>query len=203
MTLRVVGAGLGRTGTMSLKVALEKLLGGPCYHMLELFTHPEHIKDWAAAGKGTMPDWRRLFAGYRAAVDWPMCSFWEEIAAVHPDALVLLSVRDADSWWQSASETIFKGMQLGAERMPEWHAMVRDIMESRFVWPPDDEAKTKAAYERWNEQVRARAPRRRFLEWRASDGWEPICKALDLPVPNEPFPRVNTRDEFLARMTGR
>ena len=85
--------------------------------------------------------------------------------------------------------------------MPEWHAMVKAVMTDRFIWPPDREAEAKAAYERWNADVRARAPRARLLEWRASDGWEPLCKALGLPVPAEPFPRVNTREEFAARMS--
>ena len=127
MTLRVVGAGLGRTGTLSLKLALEKLLGGPCYHMAEVFAHPEHVPVWHAAARGEPVDWRALFAGYRAGVDWPQGSFWPEIAQAFPDALVLLSVRDADSWWQSASETIFRGMHAAEERAPEWYAMVREL----------------------------------------------------------------------------
>ena len=202
MTLRVVGAGLGRTGTMSLKVALERLLGGPCHHMMEVFTHPEQVPYWRAAARGDMPDWERVFAGYRAGVDWPMCAYWPEISAAFPDALIVHSVRDTDGWWKSASETIFKGIKVAEERMPEWYAMVRDVMTDRFIWPPDREAEAKAAYERWNADVRARAPRGRLLEWRASDGWEPLCKALGVPVPGEPFPRVNTRDEFVARMEG-
>jgi hypothetical protein len=202
MTLRVVGAGLGRTGTMSLKVALERLLGGPCYHMMEIFTHPEHVAYWQAAANGTMPDWSQVFAGYRAGVDWPMCSYWEEIAAANPDALILLSVRDTEGWWKSASDTIFRGMKMAETRVPEWYAMIRDLMTDRFIWPPDREAEAKAAYERWNDEVRARAPKGRFLEWRATDGWEPLCKALGVPVPSDPFPRVNTREEFMARLTG-
>src|SRR5690348_10458482 len=106
MSLRVIGAGCGRTGTMSLKLALERLLGAPCYHMVEVFAHPEHVPDWHAAALGNMPDWNALFAGYAAAVDWPASAFWPELSAAFPDALVVLSVRDAQSWWQSAHETI-------------------------------------------------------------------------------------------------
>ena len=200
MSLRVVGAGLGRTGTLSLKVALEKLLGAPCYHMVEVFAHPEHVALWHAAARGEAVDWQALFAGYRAGVDWPQGSLWPEISEAFPDALVLLSVRDADSWWQSASQTIFKGIDAAGERAPEWHAMIRELFTRRFVWPPNDEAAAKAAFERHNAEVRARVPRERLLEWRASDGWEPLCRALDVPVPDEPFPRVNTREEFLARL---
>ena len=97
MTLRVVGAGLGRTGTLSLKVALERLLGAPCYHMSEVFAHPEHVGAWRDAARGRPPDWSALFAGYRAAVDWPAAAFWPELSAAFPDAIVVLSVRDPDA----------------------------------------------------------------------------------------------------------
>jgi Sulfotransferase domain len=203
MTLRVVGAGLGRTGTMSLKLALEKLLGGPCYHMLEVLSHPEHVPEWHRAARGEMPDWSTLLAGYRAAVDWPASAFWPELAAAYPDAVVLLSVRDPDAWWESASQTIFKGIAHAEERgvpeMAERLAMVRDLFAQRFVWPPDQEALAKAAFERHNARVRASVPRERLLEWQASDGWGPICQALGVAVPDEPFPRSNTREDWLAR----
>jgi hypothetical protein len=200
MSLRVVGAGLGRTGTLSLKVALEKLLGGPCYHMMEVFAHPEHVPLWHAAARGEPVDWKALFAGYHAGVDWPQGSLWEEIAEAFPDAIILLSLRDADSWWRSASETIFKGMEAAKTRAPEWYAMVEELFTRRFVWPPDDEAAAKAAFERHNADVLARAPKDRLLVWRASDGWGPLCERLGVPVPAEPFPRVNTREEFMARL---
>src|SRR5438132_13248585 len=105
VTVRIVGAGLGRTGTMSLKIALERLLGAPCYHMIEVFEHPEHVPVWHAAVRGEPVDWDALFAGYVAAVDWPVAAFWREISAANPDAVVLLSVRDAAAWWQSADQT--------------------------------------------------------------------------------------------------
>src|SRR4051794_39951115 len=111
MTLHVVGAGVGRTGTESLKVALERLLGGTCYHMLEVLPHPEAHQHWAAAASGNMPDWDVVFEGYTAAVDWPAAAFWPEISAAYPEALVLLSVRDsAEHWFRSASDTIFQAM---------------------------------------------------------------------------------------------
>ena len=109
MTLRVVGAGLGRTGTHSLKIALEQLLGAPCYHMLEVFGHPEHIAIWQDAVDGKPVDWAALMDGYRAAVDWPEVAFWSDLADTFPDAIVLLSTRSSsDAWWKSADETIFE-----------------------------------------------------------------------------------------------
>jgi len=91
MALRVVGAGFGRTGTLSLKLALERLLGAPCYHMAEVFGRPEHIDVWRRAGEGEATDWEQVFEGYVAAVDWPMVSFWEDIAAAYPEAIILPS----------------------------------------------------------------------------------------------------------------
>src|SRR5579884_4290855 len=111
--LRVIGAGIGRTGTHSLKLALERLLGGRCYHMVEVFQRPEHIPVWAAAAKGEPVDYRRLLDGYVAAVDWPSAAFWPELAAAFPDAVIVLSSRDADGWWRSASRTIFEAMRRG------------------------------------------------------------------------------------------
>src|SRR5579862_5982463 len=105
--MRVVGAGLGRTGTHSLKIALERLLGAPCYHMVEVFAHPEHVPAWRGAALGQMPDWHALFDGYAATVDWPSAAFWPELSEAFPETLVVLSVRDAEAWWQSASQTIF------------------------------------------------------------------------------------------------
>src|ERR1700736_5602086 len=111
MALRGVGAGVGRTGTESLKVALERLLGGPCYHMLELLAHPERFRFWAEAGRGEMPDWNEVFDGYRAAVDWPAAAYWPELSEMYPDALVLLSTRaSAEVWYRSASQTIFSAV---------------------------------------------------------------------------------------------
>src|SRR3569623_1074675 len=107
MALRVGGAGLGRTCTASLKEALERLLGGPCYHMIEVFGRPEHIPLWTAAYEGDMPDWDAMFAGFAAGVDWPIGGIWQPISEAFPDAVILLSVRDADKWWKSAAETIF------------------------------------------------------------------------------------------------
>lgn len=200
MTLRVIGAGFGRTGTMSLKVALERLLGGPCYHMYEVFTHPDHVPVWHDAYRGRLPDWSALFDGYAAAVDFPVCSFYREVADAFPDAPVLLSTRDTDGWWTSADRTVlevFKGDQPEPGADP-W----RDMAWAMFRFHADDfldEAQAKAAYERHNESVRATIPADRLIEWRPGDGWGPICRALDIAIPDEAFPHTNTTSEFRSR----
>jgi hypothetical protein len=201
MTLRVVGAGLGRTGTMSLKLALERLLGAPCYHMSEVFAHPEHVALWHAAARDEPVDWHALFAGYAAAVDWPAGSFWPEVSAAFPEAILLLSTRSAESWWRSASQTIFP-ISAKAAGTP-WHAMWLELAHRRFTPHLDDREAAIAAYERHNADVRARAPKQRLLEWTAQDGWGPLCRALGAPVPDEPFPHANSTEDFLSQFGGR
>lgn len=196
MNLSVIGAGVGRTGSMSLKLALERLLGGRCYHMTELFQHPAHIPLWHQAARGRMPDWESIFTDFNTAVDWPAASFWRELGEAFPNALIVLSLRDAESWWESASTTIFPSIP----NVPndEWRAMIKDMFATRFTSAINDKDAAIAAYERHVADVRANAPGGRLLEWRPGDGWGPLCEALALPVPKEPFPHANSREEFLA-----
>jgi hypothetical protein len=199
MTLQVVGAGLGRTGTHSLKVALEQLLGAPCYHMIETFGRPDDISVWHAAINGELPNWNDFLADYRATVDWPACAFWREILAANPDAVVLLSSRDADGWWTSANNTIFQVVNRPPDpNMQAQMDMATDMLTKRFTTNWRDETEAKVAFERHNADVRASAPKDRLIDWYPGDGWEPICRALDLPVPSEPFPHLNSTDDFRA-----
>jgi hypothetical protein len=205
MTLKVVGAGIGRTGTHSLKLALEQLLGGPCYHMLEVFGRPDDIPVWHRAVDGEMPDWDAFLADYRAAVDWPPGAFWREISASNPDAPILLSTRSsADAWWKSASDTIFNIADLNTDAMGPAGAAQRDMaidmLSKRFTPNWQDETEAKRAYEAHNAAVRAEVPADKLIDWRPGDGWEPICEKLGLPVPSEPFPHVNTTDDFRAML---
>jgi hypothetical protein len=200
VTIRVVGAGLGRTGTASLRLALAQLLGGPCYHMFEVRQRPLDADVWTAAFNGNPPDWREFLADWSGVVDWPAAAFWEEISQAFPDAPILLSTRDADSWWRSASNTIFLVVQpaFGSDVPSDpWYRMIRAMMAS-FTVDWQDEAKAKAAYLAHNDHVRATAPADRLVEWHPGDGWGPICAAVGLPEPAEPFPHVNTTEEFRA-----
>ena len=196
MELRVVGAGVGRTGTHSLKVALEQLLGAPCHHMVEILNDPAQIPAWTDAIEGRPVDWSAMLTRYRSIVDWPGGAFWREISAVNPDALVLLSVRDPEAWYRSASNTIF----LTFDRMPPdkqpWMNEVRKLLRDRFSDRFDDPTAMMNAFVLHNDAVRAEVPADRLLEWTPGDGWEPICERLGLPVPTEPFPVTNTTDEF-------
>lgn len=199
MALEVIGAGLPRTGTWSLGNALGYLLDGRFYHMRSLPGHPFDLgATWEAALAGDSPDWGALFAGYVAAVDWPTSLFWRELSAAYPQAQVLLSVRDsAEAWWASAEATILPYARMSLA--PDWEGgdHFRKLLE-RFTgtaqW--DDPATLMAAYERHNAAVRAGVPAGRLLEWHAAEGWEPICDALGLAVPDVPFPWLNQREEW-------
>ncbi len=198
MALRVIGAGVGRTGTSSLKLALEELLGGRCHHMAEVEENPDQISVWTTAARGEMPSWQGFLKDYVALVDWPGAAFWPELSEAFPDALVLLSVRDAESWYESARATILKE----SGDSDEWTELWSAIQHHRFCDEPHDRAKAMAAMEAHNSAVRTSTPSERLLIWQVTDGWEPLCRALDRPVPDKPFPHTNTREQFQKEWVG-
>jgi hypothetical protein len=194
--LKVVGAGVGRTGTHSLKEALETLLGGTCHHMIEVFAHPEEVPIWIDAVDGNEVHWGELMEPYTAQVDWPGASFWPELSHFNPDALVILSVRDPDEWYTSCSNTIFAGMHGMIENGDAWMAALLRLFGDRFSDQIADRGAMTAAFEKHNAAVRAGVPKERLLEWTTSDGWGPICERLGVAVPDEPFPVTNTTAQF-------
>jgi hypothetical protein len=159
--------------------------------------HPEHIPLWHAAARNEPVDWQGLFAPYAAAVDWPASAFWPEISAAFPEAVILLSSRDAEGWWKSASETIFPATQRVDN---DWRRMIDAMFASRFTLDITDKVASIAAFEAHNRKVRAEAPTARLVEWHPRDGWAPICQALHLAVPDLPFPHVNSTEEFQAKV---
>jgi hypothetical protein len=199
MTLEVIGAGLGRTGTLTLKTALEQLGFGPCHHMVEVLANPAQIPFWNRAAKAEAVDWEEVYAAYRATVDWPGCHFYALLAQRYPDAKVVLSKRDPEMWWDSMSQTILPGMvTMGTDTLADDHPMLfggliiaRDTFN--FDFSKDN---VIAAFERHNANVRASIAPERLLEFEAAEGWEPLCAHLGVPVPDTPFPRVNDRLEF-------
>ena len=196
MGLKVIGAGLGRTGTASLKVALEQLGFGPCYHMGEVFPQAEtRVPQWIEAGKGR-PDWDAIFDGYHSATDYPSCSFWREQAAYYPDAKIVLSTRSAESWFASVNTTIM------SENVNAWlrsNPMMKEFFEL-CVWKDFEPHILEREYMEnyFRERTRAirdEVPPERLLVFDVKEGWEPLCEFLEVPVPGTPFPRVNSRDE--------
>jgi sulfotransferase family protein len=201
MGLRVVGAGLGRTGTSSLKDALELLLGGRCYHMAELFDREQDTPVWLAAARGEPVDWHALLEEYAATLDWPACSYWRELLAANPTAVVLLSTRSSpEAWWHSMEKTIVQVLSspvaASDPARQKRRAMVLEMMAARFTPDVTDREAMLTAYERHNAAVRAAVPAAQLVEWQPGDGWEPICARLGVAVPDEPFPVTNTTDEF-------
>lgn len=205
MPLDVIGAGLGRTGTQSLKHAFERLLGAPCYDMFQVF-NPSHVEVWEAALEGREVDWDALFGEHRSIVDWIGALFFSDLVAAYPDGIVVLSLRDVDEWWPSVHRTLVDGLLTDAapadgpwERAlaPSREFTLR-MLAARFTPDWTDERAAKEAYARHVEAVRATVPPDRLVEWRPADGWAPLCAALDVPVPADPFPHVNRTADFRA-----
>ena len=208
MALSVIGAGFGRTGTLSLRTALEQLGLGPCYHMSEVFERPEDIEVWNRVAAGERIDWEALFAGYHSAVDWPVCAYYRQLAEHYPQAKVILTVRDPERWYQSAIKTIFPtmtGSPIGNDAVGHAQARMarKIILEQTFGGRVDDREHVLAVYERHIEEVRRTILPERLLVYQVADGWEPLCRFLDRPVPAEPFPQVNTTEEFQQMITAR
>lgn len=193
MGLEVIGAGFGRTGTESMKLALEALGFGPCHHMKEVLADPARVALWRAIARGDAPDWDAAFAGFRSTVDWPSAYYWRELSAHYPAARVVLTVRDAESWHASMEKTIFR--HIGGDSDPD-SVGVRLIREQVFGGDIDDRAHVIAAYEKNIADVQAALPADRLLTFRLGDGWEPLCRFLGRPVPDTPFPRVNAAETF-------
>jgi hypothetical protein len=211
MSLQVIGPGFGRTGTASLKRALEIIGLGPCHHMEECFAHPEQIPFWQAVVAGRPVDWDSVFEGYRSQVDWPGAHCWRALIAAYPDAKVVHSVRPEESWWTSFSATI--GTLIGVYRAgqlpplpPHVQAMMTvaaEIVETQtFGCPAADKAGVLAAYRKRTAEVIAAVPPDRLLVFDVAEGWEPLCAFLGKPVPAEPFPHLNSTADFWAVLEG-
>ena len=200
--MRVIGAGFGRTGTTSLKAALEQLGFAPCYHMQEVIKNPSHVSFWNAAARGEAVDWRGFFEPYGATVDWPACTFYQQLMAVYPDAKVLLSVRDPERWYESVMSTIYPSSTTESDdpNRQRHMAMVDSVVwNSIFGRRLEDKEHTLRVFADHLAEVQRSLPAERLLLFEARDGWEPLCAFLGVPVPNEPYPRLNDRASFLAR----
>ncbi|GAA1749929.1 sulfotransferase family protein [Streptomonospora arabica] len=209
--LKVIGAGLPRTGTSSLKAALERLGFGPCYHMFELMSHPEHIERWKPVLQDGPTDWDGVFEGYEAAVDFPASIYWQELSRTYPDAKIILTVRDPRRWHESVRNAFPDPSRLDAEGLPEPMRGMADFLPAlteaaqerlELGWAPSLTLTEDEAVEVFNthtEQVRAAAPADRLLVFSARDGWGPLCDFLGVDAPDEPFPHLNDT-ETMQRM---
>ena len=202
MPLSVIGAGFGRTGTMSLKLALDRLGFGPCYHMVEVFKNPKASGYWEAAADGRPVDWEEVFAGYGSTVDWPSATFYKQLANAYPEAKVILTVRDPEAWFASTQATIFS-RHIRDDTEDDWQRMVLKVIGDLFDRRMTDKAKLIEVYQRHNEEVRRTIPQERLLVYEVADGWEPLCRFLNAEVPNESMPRANSTDEFRQNLAAK
>lgn len=207
--LKIIGAGFGRTGTMSLKSALEELSFSPCYHMTELAKNPAHPRIWDAAGRCEPVDWAEVLGRYRATVDWPWCEFYKELMKAFPDAKVILTVRDPDAWYDSVLNTLYSLKNAmddtfanhRARAIPNMEPLA-PVHESR-IWDGtfsgrfEDRRYAIEVFNRHNEQVKQYVPAERLLVYEVKDGWRPLCEFLGVETPDDKlFPHANDTEAF-------
>lgn len=216
MSLKVIGTGLGRTGTYSLKLAIEQLGVGKCYHMVELFQQPERLKYFKKAEKGEKVNWNELFDGYKAAVDYPVARYYKQITEFYPEAKVIHTLREPEEWYESASATIFWASKPYSLRILKLAVHLpfssearrripvlmynRKLSELEFGKDLKNKEKVIKRYNKHYEEVIKTIPDNRLLLFDPKSGWEPLCRFLKLPIPLIPYPKSNTRKEFLDRV---
>jgi hypothetical protein len=203
--LKVINAGLGRTGTTSLQAALERLGFGPCYHMFDIINSEERLSQWEKiVCAGQRPDWRAVFDGYASAVDGPPAVYYRQIAQAFPEAKVILTVRDAERWYQSTFDTLYQFVLRSKENPPDADSMPGRLgrVTSTMFWDglfggrfTDKEYAIEVFRKRNAEVVRAIAPGN-LLVFEVSQGWEPLCAFLGADVPPEDFPHVNDTESM-------
>jgi hypothetical protein len=207
MGLKVIGAGFGRTGTLSLKTALEELGFGRCYHMEEVMKNPRHLKYWAQIFHGGKADWENLFKGYQSATDWPVAAYYQDLMSVYPDAKIILTVRDPERWHKSIMNTIYQLSRKFARFtriIPVVHRFFNGmeivIWEGIFDKKLEEKAYAVEVFRKHIEEVKRMVPEDRLLIFEAGQGWEPLCAFLKVPVPaNKPYPHKN-KGAFIRRI---
>lgn len=200
--LEIIGAGFGRTGTNSLKVALEHLGFGPCHHMFEVRDNPELLADWEALARGEAADWDRIFSAYRSQVDWPGARYWRELAEHFPEAKVILTVREPDAWFDSVQATIAPFVAArGTHPSPHVNAICEMAIQT-IVAPIFDDRMSERdhATQVFSDhivQVQSEIPAHRLLTFDLREGWGSLCDFLGVEVPDIPFPKTNSSKEFV------
>lgn len=201
MSLKVIGSGLGRTGTKSLQSALNMIGSGPCHHMAEVWAHPQSMQLWIDAANGA-PVWDEIFANYRSAVDYPTAAYWEVLSERYPDARVIHTTRDPDAWFESTQATIFAddgpvetAIRSGGLTGEFFSSFLEDLLPHLH-----DREFLLDFYNCHNDAVKSKIPPERLLVYEATQGWEPLCKFLGVPLPDDSYPSENTRAEFIARI---
>lgn len=206
MALEIIGAGFGRTGTHSLKIALETLGFGPCHHMCEIRKDPDSLKYWLNAQQGKPVDWQEVFRDYKSQVDWPGALYWRHLADAFPTAKIILTLRDPESWLESIINTIYPSLVNGRKKYSDTHQQMvsqmayDSVFMGLFKGTLADKEYAMSVYREHVETVRKKIPKNRLLEYHAGDGWAPLCQFLNCEVPDIPFSQGNTEADFKANM---
>jgi Sulfotransferase domain len=206
--LRVIGSGFGRTGTLSLQAALQQLGFDPCYHMLEVGRTRGHPRKWLAIARGELPDWRALFEGFEATVDFPACLFYADLMREFPDAKVLHTVRNDDDWYRSTFETLYQARSVFPRWLMRSVGVIGDVFEmvERLIWNGvfegcfNDPRRAKEIFNEHTARVISTVPAERLLVYDVREGWAPLCQFLNVPVPSTPFPNINDRASMVGRL---
>lgn len=216
MALKFIGSGLGRTGTYSLKLALEQLGFGKCYHMAELFNNPDGLIQFENAENNKPVDWDALFDGYASGVDYPVARYYKQLIEKYPDAKIVHTIRDEEAWYASAKDTIIWASKPSFGRVLKlmiklpFSPMLRKqmpilkfngkLIDNEFGPDYKNKESVIARFRQRNNEVMATVPKERLLVYNVKEGWEPLCKFLNVPVPATPFPRTNNKEEFIGRI---
>jgi Sulfotransferase domain len=201
--VKVIGAGFGRTGTLSLKLALEQLGFAPCYHMFEVVGRPERLQEWLDLAEGGKRDWSGTFAGYQAAVDWPASAFWQELVDFYPEAKVVLTVRDPDRWYDSMAKTLYPQYLQAREQQTLFGRMVQPMIWDAIFGGRFDRESATDRFRQHTAEVAEAVPTDQLLVFKTGEGWGPLCEFLDVPVPAEEFPSSNDSTSFQERIAKR
>ena len=217
MTLKVIGAGMARTGTSSLKAALSELGFGPCYQMRELLSHPEQVIFWSQASCGKPLNWDELFQDYRATVDFPSYRYYYQLLQYYPEAKVILTVRDPQAWYESTLNTIYQVVepQTGQKffkrlKLPDsprtralervWRLVEKELWQKDFQGKFADKEYAIKVFQQHLEEVQQNVPSKQLLVYQITEGWSSLCRFLDVPVPEQTFPCLNERAKFKQRV---
>ncbi|MDW5290286.1 sulfotransferase family protein [Formosa sp. PL04] len=203
MAINIIGVGLGRTGTNSLKLAINKLEQGPCHHMEGVFKNMDvQVPLWSEAIKGNA-NWSAIYEGYKSAVDWPTAGFFRELIKEYPTAKFILTERSPESWADSFGSTIYKLLQGPVpEHLQNWLKMANDVVVKSGFPIGSDRDQLIEGFIAHNKAVKESIPQEQLLIFQVKDGWEPLCEFLNVAVPNEAFPRTNNREEFWELIKG-
>lgn len=217
MSIKIIGAGFPRTGTTTLKRALEMLGYNKCYHMKELLVNPDMLQHWLKLEATGTTDWEAIYEGYQGSVDFPCYPFYKAHMERYPDAKVILTVRPFEPWYNSVYQTIW---QAGPQNTPEklqmlakmaFNPRLRKVINCikfvrRYLWEKqfegrfEDRGFVEEVFRQHIASVKQYVPADRLLVYDVRDGWEPLCRFMNVPVPAEPIPHLNKKENFKSML---